>query len=146
MPALIDIQQRDEELYQAYRKAFAQKGMTHNKAIRTAINTPTSRYWVSPAYVYREILARFRGYQAKYDPSSRRKQPRPCRIHMHEELFRIYKQLAHKHYFRGCSTYFLVTFVVNHPAPSFHVSFRQAQRIIARKRKEAINKYFHQNA
>lgn len=137
MPALIDIHQRDEELYQAYRKAFSQKGMTHNKAIRTAINTPTSRYWVSPAYVYREILARFRGYHTKYDHHPGRKNPLPCRIHMYDELFNIYKQLSRKHYFKGCSTYFLVTFVVNHPAPSFHVSFRQAQRIISKKRKEA---------
>ena len=141
MSALIDIHQRDEELYNAYKKAFQQAGMTHRKAVHIAIHTQTSRYWVSPSYIYRDILARIRGYNAKADPSSRRKKPREQRYHLYDELFRIYKRLSSQRYFQGYSTYFLISFVVNRPAPQFYISYTRARNIIARKRKEAHKQY-----
>ena len=143
MSAFIDIHQRDEELYLAYKKAFSQPNTTHIQAVQAAIHTPTSRYWVSPYYVYRDIRSRLRGYRTKYDPVSRRKKPRAVRATMYDELFQIYKSLTRQRYFRGYSTYFLVSFVINHQAPCFYIELRHAQRIIARMRKEAHYKHFH---
>lgn len=144
MSAFIDIHQRDEELYQAYKHAFLQPGMTHRQAIHQAINTPTSRYWVSPSYIYRDILSRIRGYNAKADPASRRKHGcRPSRHNLYDELYTIYRRLSRQRYFRGCSTYFLISFVVNRPAPQFYISYVRARNIIARKRKEARLRLLH---
>lgn len=141
MSALIDVKLRDEELYNAYKHAFRQPGMTHRQAIHTAIHTQTSRYWVSSIYVYRDILSRLRGYATPHDPEGRCKHHHPCRADMYDQLFTIYRRLARQRYFRGCSAYFLVSFVINRPAPRFYIDYRQAQKIIARKRKEAHHQY-----
>lgn len=133
MSAILDIKQRDEELYQAYRKAFRQPGMTHRKAIQQAIHTQTSRYWVSTSWVYRYLLARKQGKPNKYAPNN----PHPCRKDMYEELYRIYQRLTKERYLHGYSTYFITSFVINRPAPRFYIDFRRAQLIIAKKRKEA---------
>ncbi len=137
MSAIIEIKQRDEEFYQAYRKAFQQPGITHKQAIQLAIHTPTSRYWVSSSYVYRDILSRIRGYAKRYDPSRRCNKHHPCKSNMYDELFAIYKRLSRQRYFQGCSVYFIVSFVINSPAPRFYIGHCQAQRIITQKRKEA---------
>ena len=142
MASIIDVQQRDEELYQAYKHAFEQPGMTHRQAIHAAIHTQTSRYWVSTIYVYRDILSRIRGYSTRNDPEGRCKRHHPCREGMYDRLYAIFLRLKKQRYFKGCSAYFLVSFVLNRPAPRFYIDHRQAQKIIARKRKEARRNLF----
>ena len=130
MSALCDIHERNAELYQAYKMAMSERGMTHSRAVEIAIQSPSSRYWVSPLYVYREIRTRLRGYARRYDPVMRRKKPRACKADMYNELWEIYKRLREKTYFKGCSTYFLVSFVVNQRAPHYYLSYREGLVII----------------
>lgn len=137
MAGLADIEERDNELYEAYKAAFRKRGMTHQKAIHAAINSQASRFWVSPCYIYRDILARIRGYAGAGDPSSRRKHGcRKIREDLYDELYRAYLRLAESRYFKGCSPLFIVSFVVNRPAPKYYISYVRARNIIARKRRE----------
>lgn len=136
MSAFYDIQQRNAELFGAFKKAMSQSGITFDQAVEAAINSPTSRYWVSPNYVYRDIKARLRGYATAYDPSARRKKVRSCKETMYDELWELYQKLSEKAYFKGSSTYFLVSFVVNQKAPRFYLSHRQGLSIIRKMLKE----------
>lgn len=122
--------ERDEELFKAFKKAYSRKGVTYEEAIREAVNSPCSRYWVSPDYVYREVLARLKGYNW----NKRRKQVRGIREKAYKDLYERFLVLSQRREFKGCSTRFISSFLVVHPAPSFFLSVRRAADIISRMR------------
>lgn len=140
MSTRIETQQRDAELYAAYKRALQKPGTTVHKAIHDAIHTPTSRYWVGFSSVYREICARQRGYHTKHDPSSRRKKAHNCRVKMIDELYKIYLNIKNSKYYKDCSIRFIVSLVIGQPAPRFYIDFRRAQAIIEQQRKIAQQK------
>lgn len=122
--------ERDEELYNAFKKAYSRKGVTYDEAVKEAVNTPCSRYWVSPDYVYREVLARLKGYNW----NKRRKKVRGTREKAYKDLYERFLNLTQRREFKGCSIRFISSFLVVHPAPSFLLSVRRAQDIISKIR------------
>lgn len=126
------IHARDMELFLRYYEAIKKDdSITNQKAIEIAIKSPTSKFWVSPFQVYREILNIVNG----------RKQPpamRSIRKRMINDIYERYKELESKPTFRGCSTFFLVQFAVELPAPEFYLSYNRALAIIARIKREYI--------
>lgn len=128
-------EERDNALYDAYVTALRQPGVkSHQQAIETAINSPTSRFWISPFRAYREILWRKNGYRPHGGISKNRRA-------LVDDLYSEYLRLRDRHMFRGCSTFFIIQFVVGMPAPGgFYMSATTAERIIYRKRCEKIRR------
>lgn len=124
------IVERDDALFAAYKNALRQPDVkSHQQAIRVAISSPTSQFWIEPYRAYREILWCKNGR-------------RPFRISRHrkelvEDLYREYLRLKEQPMFRDCSTYFVSQFAACRIAPrGFYISELTATRIIHRKRYE----------
>lgn len=131
MAAFIDIEERNKELFMAYIRAFRDKNVGHAEAVRIAIHSACSRYWISPDYIYREILTRLK-------PRSQniRSRPRRGRKRLYDKMFADFLALRNKTTFRGYSAFFLSTFLVNRPAPGFYLSYDRACKIIRQMRKK----------
>lgn len=132
---MFNIEERNLELYKAYIRVCRTRNVSHNEAIRIAVNSPCSRYWISPDYVYREILA-------KINPNSShiRCKPRVGKKSIYDQMFEEYKRLSKTPMFRGCSIFFISSFLVNRPAPNFCISYSRAKKIIERLRKQHSKK------
>ena len=126
-----DIEERDRELYITFKKLFSSKNSTYTEAVREAVNSPCSRYYISSDFIYREILQRLKGNQR-----IRRKHPRSTREKAYDQLFEKFLELSQLREFKGCSTRFISSFLVGRPAPSFFLSLRRAKSIIAKTRKK----------
>lgn len=128
-----DIEERDRELYITFKKLFSSKNITYTEAVREAVNSPCSRYYISSDFIYREILQRLKGNQR-----IRRKHPRSTREKAYDQLFAKFLELSQLREFKGCSIRFISSFLVGRPAPSFFLSLRRAKSIIAKTRKKKI--------
>ena len=123
------IEERDEALYQAYVTALRQPDVkSHQQAIKVAINSPTSQFWIEPYRAYLEILWRNRNSRP-YPTGKYRKE-------LVDDLYREYLALKDTCLFRDTSTYFVSQFAAGRPARGFYLSMRSAVRIINRKRRE----------
>lgn len=121
--------ERDNALYKAYRDALrSEKVHSHQQAIRVALNSPTSRFWIPSFQAYREIL--------KVKKTGEIKSPRGIREKLIKDLYDKYLILKEKPMFRGYSTYFITCFVVSEAAPRFYISYSRALSIISRMRKQ----------
>ena len=117
------IPSRDKELYIAYREHMRNRDIrSHQEAIKAAVKTRTSRFWISNLQAYREILRLKRGKPMAHTRSVRRR--------MIESIYSIYKELESKPAFRNCSVFFIVSFAVQQPAPEFYLSYSRATSII----------------
>lgn len=126
------IPMRDMELYDAYKKAFRRADVkSHRQAIQAAINTKTSRYWISTFQAYREILKIKKGKAAGCTRSVRRR--------MIQTIYSTYQELENKPAFRGCSTFFITSFAVQREAPEFYISYSRALAIISRINRKRKN-------
>lgn len=120
---------RDNELYMAYKRAFRRSDIrSHQQAIEAAINSPTSRFWISTFQAYREILKIKKGKPTE--------EMRGIRKKMIQRIYAIYKELEEKPTFRECSTYFITSFAVQQAAPEFYISYSRALAIISRINRE----------
>ena len=118
------IMERNAELFLRYYEARKNNPkLTCQQAIRQAVNSPTSRHFVSLIEVYREILNILHGRQ----PSSHMKSIRRQQI---DDIYRIYCELAAKPTFKGASPFFIVQFAIAEPAPHFYLSYSRARDII----------------
>ena len=124
------ILERDAELYLRYHEARkSDPQLSHQEAVRKAVESPTSRYWVSLYEVYREILNKVHHReQSHHMKDIRRKQI--------DDIYRIYEDLSQKPTFKGCSVFFIVQFAIAEPAPQFYLSYSRALAIIRRIKRD----------
>ena len=119
-----------DALYDAYKKALARSDVrSHEEAIFNAINSPTTRYWISIGGASRNIARILKGKPVLYKEGSVK----------HELLMRVYQEylrLSKSPLFRGSSIYFITSFAVMKPADKFYISYRSARRIISRHRRK----------
>lgn len=123
------ISMRDRELFEAYRSALRRSDIrSHKEAIHAAINSPTSRFWISPFQAYRCILKLQKGQKSCM---------RGIRQKMISDLYQVFLEMSNnRREFKGCSTYFITGFAVNHSAPGFYISYHRASAIISRMNRE----------
>lgn len=132
MATFIDIEERNKELFMAYIRAYRDKNVGHAEAVHIAIHSTCSRYWISPDYIYREILSRLRPHSQNI-----RSCPRRGRKKLYDKMYVDFLALRNKPTFKGCSAFFLSTFLVNRPAPGFYLSYDRACKIIRQMRKQS---------
>lgn len=124
MPNSSYITERNAELFLRYYEARKKNpSLTCQQAIKQAVDSPTSHYYVSLVEVYREIQNILHGRQ----PSPRMKELRRRQI---EDIYRVYQELASKPTFKGASPFFIVQFAIAEPAPRFYLSYSRARDII----------------
>lgn len=155
--------ERDRELYAAYRRFLGEANVNHAKAVALAVKSPASRYWVSPNYLYREIMKREKAERCmKCRQVSKRKygkvgntslcSPTACRCRsepedgkagktramrksiLYDRLYADYLSLRLKPTCRKLSILTLCDLLVNRPAPAFFISEKRAEEIINRQR------------
>ena len=117
-------QERNSELYAAYIRFMKEVNITHSEAVHRAVNSPASRYYVSPNYLYREILRRERGEDAPQRARTLHK------TGIYDHLFSEYLTMRGRPTCRGLSKLALCDLVVNHPAPCFFLSDKRGDEII----------------
>jgi hypothetical protein len=117
---------RNRELHEAYKRAFSDRDVrSHTQAIKRAIESPCSRFWVSTWQAYREILRLEKGMNHPLNM-------KPERVEMMDLIYKNYLSLKNKREFEGCSVYFITSFAVGFPAPKFFISYSRALTIITR--------------
>lgn len=122
------IKARNKELYDAYKNCMRKKEVkSHQDAIKMAIKSKTSRFWISSFWTYKEILRLKRGKGIMHARADRKR--------MIEKIYAIYMALEQKPEFRKCSPYFIVSFALQQPAPEFYISYSRALSIINKMRK-----------
>ena len=127
------IRARDEELYSAYKECLRKKEVrSHQKAIEMAIKSPTSRFWISIFWTYKEILRLKRGKPIMHIRSDRKR--------MVEKIYDIYQSLEQRPEFRRSSPFFIVSFAIQQPAPEFYISYSRALTIISKMRNDEKRK------
>ena len=117
-------QERNSELYAAYIKLMREVNITHSEAVHRAVNSPASRYYVSPNYLYREILRRERGEETPQRARTMRK------TGIYDHLFSEYLSMKSRPIYNGLSKLALCDLVVNSPAPCFFLSDKRGDEII----------------
>mgnify|MGYP006988895263 CR=1 FL=1 len=115
--------ERDAELFALYRKLMRENHITHTEAVRAAVNSPASRFWVSPNYLYHEISNRRKGCS-----HVRRREMKKTVLYDH--LYSDYLKMKDRPLSRDLSLEALCDLLVNRPAPSFFLSAKRADEII----------------
>lgn len=114
---------RDKELFRIYREYMCRPDVqTHQEAIRLAIKTPTTRFWISTIGTYKDILNMKFGRPLIHVS--------PDKVRMLHHIYEIYKKLERQPAFRGQSVCFITAFAIQHPAPEFYISYSRAAHII----------------
>lgn len=122
--------ERDRCLYAAYLEALRDPNVKgHRQAINKAIASPTCRFWISPLQAYRYIMR------------VKKQEERPLatgeiRRRIMGEVFRLYEEMREKRAFKGCSVYFIASFLVHHEAPEFYLSYDRAYCIINKMKRK----------
>lgn len=118
---------RYKALWEAYQKALRNPEVkNHYDAIRIAIESPSPRYWISPAEASRQISRLRKGLPVvKYKENSKK-------LQVLMAVYERFKELEKLRAYRGASTEFITTFAVLSPAPCFYMSFPRARKIIDR--------------
>lgn len=120
---------RNKELYEAYRNAFRKPEVrSHQQAIIEATVSHSSRYWISTLQACRYIIKLKKGLPIKSVNELKKK--------MILSIYEVYKILEKKPEFKGCSTYFITSFVIQKGAPEFYISYHRALAIISKMNRE----------
>jgi hypothetical protein len=115
--------ERDAELFASYCRYIRNSNTTHAQAVRAAVNSPASRYWVSPNYLYREIVRRRKG-----ETHDERRKLR--KSDLYDRLYADYLTIRLRPLCRDLSMEALCDLLVNRPAPSFFLSEKRGDEII----------------
>lgn len=115
--------ERDAELFASYCRYIRNSNTTHAQAVRAAVNSPASRYWVSPNYLYREIVRRRKG-----ETHDERRKLR--KSNLYDRLYTDYLTIRMRPLSRDLSMEALCDLLVNRPAPSFFLSEKRGDEII----------------
>ena len=155
--------ERDRELYAAYCRYISNANVNHAKAVALAVKSPASRYWVSPNYLYREIMKRENAEQCskcrlelkmkkggagkplhckntacrcRADPEAgQMEKARTMRKSvLYDILYSDYLSIKLRPTCRNLSKLTLCDLLVNRPAPAFFISEKRADEIINRHR------------
>ena len=118
-------QERDAELYRAYRRFMNELNTSHREAVKAAVNSPASRYYVSPNYLYREILRRERSKQCNANTPSRY-----VKHSVYDKLYSDYLSMRDRPLSRGLSMEAICDLLVNRPAPSFFIGEKRGDEVI----------------
>ncbi len=120
---------RNAALYESYKNALrSSKCITHQQAVRMALNAPQARLWV-PFYCVYRILLRFTKRQV-------RPPKRSARQALLYEVITKYDALRNKRQFKDAPLSLLASFVIAEPSNGFYISEAQAERIIRSMRKK----------
>ena len=107
--------ERDRDLLNAYRRQIAQSsGPIQLEVMYRVVNSPSSRFWVSPERAMRVISSMDQGN--RLDGMIRNK-----RI-MFREIYRRVRQLRERPSYRQLPLAEVVQMVVEQPAPSFYMT------------------------
>ena len=115
--------ERDAELFASYCRYIRNSNTTHAQAVRAAVNSPASRYWVSPNYLYREIIRRRQGDSHEFVRKYRKSD-------LYDRLYDDYLHMRMRPLCRDLSMEALCDLLVNRPAPSFFLSEKRGNEII----------------
>ena len=115
--------ERNAELYALYRKFMRETNSTHSEAVRAAVNSPASRYWVSPNYLYRMITNKRHG--ESHSPLRRMK-----KSSLYDCLYSDFLKMKEQPLCRDLSMEAICDLLVNRPAPSFFLSEKRGDEII----------------
>lgn len=127
--------QRYKALWDAYCDAMSSPDVhSHSEALKKAISSPTSRYWISASEATRQISLILAGQEPKYAKGGKKWK-------MIWKVYDEFLRLKELRQFKGCSTYFITSFAVLHPADSFYISFDRARRIINKIKRGYYNIY-----
>ncbi len=126
---MTNTQERNAELYALYRKYMREGHTTHSEAVRAAVNSPASRFWVSPNYLYQEISNRRKGCRHV-------RQREMKKTVLYDYLYCDYLKMKDRPLSRGLSLEALCDLLVNRPAPSFFLSEKRADEIIKSWKRE----------
>ena len=138
-----DTKVRDRELYAAYRKFMNEINVNHAKAVALAVKSPASRYWVSPNYLYREIRKREK-MEKDLQNGKKPKKKRGCegckrrtfrKSSLYDSLYSDYLSIRLRPTYRDLPIQMVCDLLVNRPAPSFYLSEKRADEIIASLKK-----------
>lgn len=122
--------ERDRCLYAAYLDALHKPEIKgHRQAINKALASPTSRFWISPLQAYRYIMRMKKAVDEPLRMGGTRKR-------IMEEVYRLYVEMKEKRAFKGCSVYFIASFLVQHEAPEFYLSYHRAYFIINKMKRK----------
>lgn len=123
--------QRDQELWQAFRRAIANSGVVSSEVLfEMAALSPASRFWVSERRASEVMGAMIRGISISYMS--------PMRREMYQEIFRRFIEYRSR---RPRASIYEATFAaVNSPAPKFYLTPKSVKIIIYNFRKKGAIK------
>lgn len=121
------------ELWLAFRRALPH-AKSYNDAIRLAINSPSSRFWISPESARKEINARNNGRKSIYKMGGNKRK-------VFNIIYERYKKLRESRYFQKGSIYFVLSFALEGEAPCLYISYERARKIIRWIKNGKINLY-----
>lgn len=120
-----NIEERNAELRAIYRKFMHEVNVTHAEAVKAAVNSPASRYWVSPNYLYREILRRKAGKTTNMKRAY-------GKTAVYDQLYSDYLSIRNKTMYKDMPLPMLCDLLVARPAPRFYMSEKRAEEVIRR--------------
>lgn len=120
---MTNTQERNAELYALYRKYMRKDHITHSEAVRAAVNSPASRFWLSPNYLYYVFTTIRKGTC----PCPHRKQKKSP---LYKQLYADFLELKERPLYRNLSMEAICDLLVSRPAPSFFLSEKRADEII----------------
>ena len=126
---MTNTQERNAELYALYRKYMREDHTTHSEAVRAAVNSPASRFWLSPNY----LCIVFSAIRKGSSPSPRRKLTKSP---IYRQLYDDYLKLKDRPLYRNLPMEAICDLLVNRPAPSFFLSEKRADEIIRKVKSE----------
>lgn len=124
------IEARDRDLYEAYRRAWANGAKTHDQAIEIARNSPPRQLYVSEYYIYKIILAKRRGIPFQ------NKKHHKVRHELYTHIVEEYERLKDKPMFNVMYISEIINYIVSRPPKAFYLSQYTATRIIRNFRRK----------
>lgn len=122
------IEMRDRELLAAYNMAVSEGGaMLENAAVSAAVNSPCSRFWVTPECAAKAIMRIRKG--------DRLSEMKPIRQEMFFEIYSRYAAMEKQRRAEGCNTLDICIEAVDQPAPKFYINCTTAMKIIVRMKR-----------
>ena len=119
------ILERDKAFFEAYRKAWDDGATTHAEAVDAALDSPTTRLWVSESYLRAVIDNMYRNRHHRHG----------ARNGIYCDIYRSYVALRSSPLLRRRSTSYILRYLIYRPTQGFPLSVKTANRIIRRVRR-----------
>ena len=119
------MQERDKAFYEAYRKAWDNGAKSYGEAVTMAINSPTTRLWISERYLYLVI-----------NTMKRQGRKQSSRGSLYDRLYERYKWMKQTIARHRATDAYIVRSLIYMPTKGFHISRKTADRILKRMRRQ----------